>query len=256
MRAFSLVLLMAALAVLPAVGAHAEEPPSLAGTWARYVVSTATAVVPIVGTVTNASQALVLLRLTQSGVNLELKETVCAVRVASSSTLVKTVLPKAFARAVSNNDRTARLFQDAAGHWTYHEPTHKAVWGAKLVKSDTDALPTDVHDARVFDGDGDGKPGLTIRLVGALDGEMYVVQRGTSEFTSHLQSGPKVDRIDGQLVWSNEQKVLSATSILLKSPPKASQHPDPKKSYFRSVRVPAGTTCAALLKQPPKFAAQ
>ena len=46
---------------------------------------------------------------------------------------------------------------------------------------------------------------------------------------------------------------LAATSIFLKSPPKHQTHPDANRSYYRSVRVPNGTTCAQLIKHPPKF---
>ena len=51
------------------------------------------------------------------------------------------------------------------------------VQGAHLVMPNSEALPADAADPRVFDQDQDGLPGVTVLIEGILDGSVQVVQR-------------------------------------------------------------------------------
>ena len=97
----------------------------------------------------------------------------------------------------------------------------------------------------MFDQDGDGQPGITVRVrvLGLISGEVYVVQR-----LSKLLDGQVLapDLIRGLLTWTNEQVTLGASNPFLNAGGEAHVDPVRERSYFVAIRVPAGTTCANL----------
>jgi hypothetical protein len=122
------------------------------------------------------------------------------------------------------------------------------VSGVKLKNPLTDKLPDDEDDPRILDADRDGHPGLTVQVRGLIDGDLYVVQRDTSEMTGELSADQT--RISGTMRWRVQQAVLDATSVFLTGdPPDSKQHRDPKRSTFQMARVAPGASCAALIAQ-------
>jgi hypothetical protein len=112
------------------------------------------------------------------------------------------------------------------------------VVGAKLRRSN-DPLPSDPDDPRVFDQDGDGNPGVTIRVEGIVSGDMYIVQRSWTRLEGALLGDGS---FGGRLFFGNAQVVLDSTSPFLGDPP--SSRPLPNLSWFRIARLPEDADCA------------
>jgi hypothetical protein len=241
------VLLSAAMA-LPAF-AVAEEGeralPELGGRWAQLQVTTLQIEVPVLGEVVTTTKALLLFDLRQERERLHWKETVCQIDVDDGTPLVKTVLPPAFARAVSGVRRSARIIRDEAGY-RLHQAKQFVVQGARLGDVRGEPLPTGVDDERLSDGDEDGKPGLTVVVKGIVSGEMYVVQRDWTSLSGPIAAS---GFLDGLITWGLERHILAATDSALSRITRIQPHPDSRLSYFRSTRVAAGTGCEELLAQ-------
>jgi hypothetical protein len=229
--------------VITAAAPVAPVRPDITGRWAQLQRTTALADVRFVGDVVTTTTALLLVDIRDAGEGqLVLRETVCAIDITSTADSVTMRIPPAFQHAVSGRERPVRLEQDGPG-WRYVQPTKTEVSGAKLKDPARDKLPKDEDDPRVFDMDRDGKPGLTVQVRGLINGDIYVVQRDTSELTGALEVGNQ--RIRGLITWRAEQTVLDATSIFLSGdPPASSQHPDKRRSSFQMVRVQPGASCA------------
>ncbi|QDG54143.1 hypothetical protein FIV42_26395 [Persicimonas caeni] len=136
-------------------------------------------------------------------------------------------------------------------------PDVEGVWAQKLVTTavskvlganldaEADKLPRKKSDPRVIDGDKDGHPGMTVRVSGLIDGELYLLQKSWDRLWGKMLGD---GRIVGRIKWRTEQVVLDSTSRLLGDPPESKPHPDPKQSYFRMKRVTAQTSCADIVK--------
>lgn len=246
-----LALTCAALLASPAVFADdaanvapVRDLPNLAGKWARLQVTTAVSDVPVVGDVSSETVGIVLLSVRQEGDRLELKEQICALKNESLGGAVEARFPVSFLEALSGNVKTARLVRQGDAI-RYLEDEDTRVHGARLEDPLTDDLPQSQGDPRVRDADGDGEPGMTVRVDGIVDGEIYVVQRTSAEFHGELLS-PK--KISGAISWRSEQSVVGASSSFLESNPDARPHPDPDKSFFRMRRVPSSATCPQVVR--------
>lgn len=239
------------LILLTAATAHAEEPsaapPTLTGRWAQLQQTTAVSKVTFIGEVTTTSTSLLLVDIREQGAGLVLRETVCAIHIVSTEDSVTMRIPPAFQRAVSGRERPVKLEPTGRG-WRYLQPTQTEVSGARLKNPQADKLPDDEDDPRVLDPDRDGHPGLTVQVRGLIDGDIYVVQRDTSELSGELSADQT--RIRGTMRWRVQQAVLDATSVFLSGdPPDSKQHPDPRRSTFQMTRVAPGASCAALIAQ-------
>ncbi|MEM1349970.1 MAG: hypothetical protein AAGI01_15525 [Myxococcota bacterium] len=231
-----------ALLAAPALGAADPGAPDLSGRWAQLQVTTSVADLPIIGDVTSTTTSVLVLDVTQSGSTLVLTEQVCSIDLSSTSKRVRTLFPKAFTRAVSGRVKRAHLTRDGSTI-RFTQKRDYAFLGAKLKRSGS--LPDEPDDPRVFDQDGDGHPGVTVRIRGAVDGDIYVVQRSWDEMYGELLDE---DHFDGHVKWKTEQSVLGATSIFLKSSPDSRAHASPARNYFRTTRLPQGKGCAHALK--------
>lgn len=221
--------------------APADGP--LVGRWAQLQVQSALTEVPFVGETTATTTTHLVLDVAMApGGGYAVTQTVCDVALDSGTELVRTVLPDAAVAAIPPATRGASLSPTNAVSVSYLAE----VWGAVLGDLNSDALPTSPTDPRVVDHEADGKPGMTVRVAGLLDGEVYVVQRGATTLEG-LYDG--ADRFDGLVTWSQEQSILGADNPLLESPLETRVDPDANASYFRTTRVPGGTDCAAILAQ-------
>ena len=226
--------------------AKAEEPqaqwPSLSGLWAFIQVTGAISDAPVIGKVSTKTQALGIIDVSQDKAQLRLSETMCELSTSSPTPLVRTVYPQAFLNALSGNIRRAQLIREEnrtrfiqAQAWDAH--------GTRLTNISTDPLPTLEKDPRVIDEDEDGFPGLTVHITGLVGGKVRVVTKGWTALEGELISN---NRIEGYVRWFTEQRILSATNSLLKSPPRTSPDKDPTQSWFRMIRPSSDTTCRDL----------
>jgi len=221
------------------------EQARLEGTWAREVTQTAFTTLPVVGETTTRTTTLNLLavRATVEGdvASLVATTTVCDLDIDNGTDLVQTVVPDALLASLAVLDVPATVSATAEG-LAFEQPRFVELRGVRLTNPDTDPLPTDAALPAVFDQDGDGHPGVTMRIAGLVDGEVYVIQRRTSAL-----SGAFVDteRIAGRVEWTDEQVVLGADNPLLESE-RTSRPAPPDDSTFVMQRVPDGTTCETL----------
>jgi hypothetical protein len=122
----------------------------------------------------------------------------------------------------------------------YDVSTFEEVWAVHLPDNATSPLPATKDSPEVYDMDGDGKPGFTVKTSGLVDGELYVVQRKTLTYSGVVRSK---DESFGLVKHHKESVVLDATNSLLKSSVDRKQHPDPKRSWFQEKRIAADATC-------------
>src|SRR5690606_41322611 len=117
------------------------------------------------------------------------------------------------------------------GGLPHAEPT--VVLRATSTNTGSDPLPTAGNDRSVTDDDDDGKPAVTVQLSGIVNGQIYLVQRRTSRLDRHATEGG----FHGRIRFTNEQKILDATSKTLRRDPRAK--PDLKRRELLLHRVNA-----------------
>jgi hypothetical protein len=215
---------------------QAESP--LSGTYIFIQRTTSITKIPVVSDVVATTRAVSIQTLHFDGTWLRGKGDLCSLDIESSSNLVKTTLPPAFRRAVPPIQVDARIVSEN-GVRRFVQASQTLVLGADLTDKETDALPSELGDKRITDDDGDGKPGVTVKVSGLVDGEIYLVQRSKSQLEGHATE----DGFHGKIRFSNEQKILDATRKVLRRDPGA--QPDGNRSEFILRRVNAPIDCKA-----------
>jgi hypothetical protein len=201
---------------------------------------------PFFGTSKSASRSISLVEIRHGGGGeLIQSHSVCDFRVVDDSAMIKMIFPDKFVAALAKHTYSIQVEKDAQG-WRYRADLGIERIGYRLGPGDS-SLPTSADDPSVYDWDGDGKPGATLKLSVPLlpDGELYVVQRGHSVLDGRIiQPG----RIEGAIdVRSFEHRVLGARPGFLNKSPEI--QPDLKESRFTMTQVAAGSTCDSL--RPP-----
>jgi hypothetical protein len=112
-----------------------------------------------------------------------------------------------------------------------------------------ETLPESAEDPRVIDQDGDGEPGMTVRVEGIISGDIYVAQRNWKVFCGDLVSGDETTgsedapRIAGNIRWGMDQRVLGASSGLLNRQTDSVPHPDLARNTFEIVPIDPAWGC-------------
>lgn len=161
---------------------------------------------------------------------------------------VTTDLPESTYRAVPEST-VERVVIDDAGN--YDQTDHLQLWGLRDLPDPFEtALPKDKEEAaeephadRIYDMDEDGEPGVTSIVSGAVNGEVYVIQRKTVT-TSGVVLGP--DESIGLAVNTNELVQLGNTDPIIfdrQSEGSSGPHPDPKRSWFQEKRIADDSDC-------------
>jgi len=244
-----LTLVVVALFAAAGLGtaAPADEAPlaSLAGTWAEVEVYSELVAFPIVGEIRNTNTATLRVEIEQVGNSLTLHDRYCAIRVLSATPLASTEIPEAFLNFLVKGPATAVLEPSPSGV-RFVRTWQARTSGVHLERPDDEPLPTNAADPRVIDEDGDGHPGVTVRLrvLGVIEGEVYLVQRVRYRLVGTLVSP---DRIEGVLEWQSERVVLGASSPLLLGNWNGTPDPDPRKSTFVLRRIDPGCGCDAIM---------
>lgn len=217
-----------------------EEAMDFSGRWVMVQKTVTVADVPVVGEIRSTTRAVVLYTLDHQGDKLRGAGELCELDIDSGSTMIRTVLPDAFKRSLATPKLDAVLKQEGPQLRLRQGRTWSVV-GAKLEDPSREALPTSASDARVYDQDKDGKPGVTVRVEGIVSGEIYVVQRSWSELEAVMRED---DLFKGYVRFNQEQVILDATKKMLKKPPNS--RPDLNRSVFQLKRVDSDATCASI----------
>lgn len=204
------------------------ENPSqdLSGRWMLLEVASTEADLVVLGAVHSELQVALLLDLQHEGSRLHGHGRVCMFRLHSPTSLVRVEFPRAFRDALSQPILDAELLTKGNTTFFRQSPLF-LVMGASLQRPQGDPLPMHQLDPRVVDADRDGKPGVTVRVHGLINGEIYLVQRTWSALRGR---SVHAERFEGHLVHGKEEVVLGAThQILSVFPP---TRPNPEKSFF------------------------
>jgi len=198
----------------PAPDAAPAPGAALSGVWGMRLQTTALTEIPFVGQSVDVQVALVRVTFEGDAPDTRASLTTCSVHINSSQAAVRQILPEAF---VASLGVAVRPFEYDPVSGRFEAPRFVEVRGARLDAPETDALPTSAEDPRIFDQDADGKPGMTVRVQGLIDGEVYVVQRGANAFSGARVEGDAdaPTRFEGGVVWQSEQTVVGADNRVL-----------------------------------------
>jgi hypothetical protein len=224
------------LAFLPGFSAAQDDSVLPSGTYRLEMIMSTVSHLPFLGSSKSASKSVSVVEVRREGSDLIQSHQVCDFRVLEDSAMIKMVF--------SDNTYPIQMEKDAQG-WRYRADLGMERIGYRADSLDG-KLPTKIDDPAVYDWDGDGHPGATLRLAVPLlpDGELYVVQRGQSFLNGRVVAPGRID--GGIEVRSFEHRVLGAKPSFLNRSPEI--EPDPKGSRFSISPVPAGTTCESLRK--------
>jgi hypothetical protein len=196
----------------------------------------------------NRIVSVLLLDQTQTGTDLAVTGQYCDHYTEDPDSVVHAIIPAEYKASLKPISRTG-TFAESGGSLRYTLPAYHEVAGATLTDVASEDLPVDPADPRVIDEDGDGNPGVTIRLTGLVDGEVYVVERKSTALDGVAIAA---DRLEGLIAFTSEQSVVASDPASLKTTTDNTQtfaDMEVCNSYFRMVRVPAGTDCAAVNAQ-------
>jgi hypothetical protein len=136
--------------------------------------------------------------------------------------------------------------EEVDGVLTIHRPATPTPVGVRLANPAEDPLPTDPADPRVVDDDGDGNPGITVRIkvTEDLQGELYIARREIFAYDAALVSP---DRLEGTVTDRSEQLVIGASNpIFATSKAQWVQLADLSQSPIVLVRVDETWDCDRL----------
>ena len=215
--------------------------PQMAGQWVMELVSLSDTPVPIVDKVTAKTFTLVLVDVEQKENHLMLKETVCRLDTQLEMSVVQMTPSKHFTRALSGKKRKAHLVHGAEGGFELIINPRTIVHSARLEEPATEPLPTTPDDPRVYDADGDGHPGMTMRFSGLIIGEAYLVQRTQSHMRGQFISP---EHIKGPMTWRTEQSIVDVSNPFLQFAPKPKAGEGRSDSFFVMRKSATKKTCA------------
>ncbi len=185
--------------------------------------------------------------LTESGTDLIAQESFCFSEHRTDQPIT-TEVSDTFTQAIRPVPIATTLTIDSTGRASLDRPETPTPLGIELADPAVDPLPTDPNDPRIIDADGDGKPGVTVRIIVTpeLSGELYLARR--ERFAYSVTEQP-----DGSLVGSvrdkSEQLVIGASNEIFLTKAQWVQHPDPAKSPIVLKPVERNWDCAKLRAQ-------
>jgi hypothetical protein len=209
--------------------ARGVSDTQLDGHWAKVTRLESITDMPIFGDIKQKTEVVSLLEMkTSEDGELRYRERTCKLTSKTFGGMVKTSYPPAFLRMLERG------------------------WTPAFVEEDGDRLtfiqekkPRDYgKDGR--DQDGDGNPGVTIRVSGIIGGEIYAAIR---EWSTSLGRMTDENTIEGRVEWDVGLRVLGGSSKRLSSQPDTRRNDDPDAHTFVMRRVRANADCRRLLDQ-------
>jgi hypothetical protein len=220
-----------------------DPAPDLTGRWAaRTVMSLYVPQTGLTSAFYTKTVSLLLADVTATGTDIALHAAYCDQSSQDTGSMAHVVIPKTYSQSLKPMDRTGSFAPGSDWVPIFSLPTDVVVVGATLEDPMNDPMPTEASDPRVVDQDNDDHPGITIKLSGTVNGDLYVVQRQVSEFTGVAVSD---DRVEGHYGFTSEQIILESNPASLKAVAKNTAVVDPNvcASSFTMVRLAATATC-------------
>lgn len=234
MHAVALLLASALVDVMPA---EAPEDASLAGRYGLVLDVGARVDLPGVGPLDAQYQSLLLVDVERRADGRVVhRHRTCDVVIKEDMPLIEAVVPPAALQSLRARTDPVTLGPQGA---------YRADLGRRDIGfvSSTDRMPKHRDDPAVLDPDGDGEPGVTLKLnlpVGGID--VHFVQRDHAVLVGRVLSP---DLVEGSIdVRALEQNVLSTSPSL--PDPQVVIVPKRDQATFKLFRVDAGADCRAL----------
>lgn len=186
----------------------------------------------------------------QTGEQVWYTETICGLKTEKVFG-TRTEYPQAFLDAVPVRERRATVSGEGRGALFMTEPYAQTL-GVELAAPLTDALPAEVDDARLRDADGDGQPGVSIRISHPMvgTGEVYVAQRSVARLEGYQEER---GRIRGVIYTRADTLRLGASRWWLMADTPQRPHPDPKESPFVLVPADHDLDCGRLMAELDRY---
>lgn len=236
------VLLLSSVIFLTGHSAAQADNPLPPGMYRLEMILASIARLPVFGLSKSASRSVSLIEVRSDPTGLLQRHEVCDFHVLQDSAMIKMVFPDKFVAALAKHSYPIQVEKDAEG-WRYRADLGIERIGYKPTPSES-GLPTKLDDASVYDWDGDGQPGATLKISVPLlpDGELYVVQQGQSILNGRIT---RRGRVEGSIeVRSFEHRVLGAWPRFLNRSPEIV--PDPHGSRFTMIAIPQDSVCETL----------
>jgi len=219
-----------------------ELAPLLEGTFAFKKWVTTLQEVPLMGSSENVTTGWGYSEITFDGTDLWLTEHGCHVE-ATGMDAVSTEIPDVVPQSMEPIALKLVVWKDGETvHW--ERPEAAMLVGVTLDNPLLDALPADPSDSRIFDQDGDGNPGVTVKVAGFISGDIYVIQRAINTYYGTLDSEGS---LRGHVTERGDQKTLGATNSMLEQDIPNEPINDPEKNQVELIPVDAGMNCETLL---------
>ncbi len=239
---------LGSIAKLQALPGSAVDDDLASKVMGTYAVRTRLATIqklPILGNTSSLSSTYSLASIVRSGEGLAITERACHIDITSSSPVLQTV-PDALTQSIEVQTAPFRIWQEANTVAFAKDPVAVAL-GAKLIDAEKEALPTTIDDARVWDQDADGHPGVTVKVSGKLvTGEIYLVQRLKNSWNGSLDASGV---LSGLYKDQGEQSIIDASSAILKGKVAITVDPDASKSNVLFARLKGDYDCEKLLAE-------
>lgn len=171
-----------------------------------------------------------LIDIEQRGQALRETRTICSLDLSPVLGLGVTVPPAAF-QSVEYAEVDLGFFSALGEGGGYSSSLELALWGVRLEDPFFEELPRDKDDARIFDADEDGAPGVTF-VVGDDVCERHTIQRQLIHYTGSFTAP---NRIDGSSTNLTETLVIGGTSPICKTSPAVKSNDS--FNHFIMVRV-------------------
>ena len=166
----------------------------------------------------------------------------CKITLAGGNSFVTTTVPDKVPQSTPSSTQPIKVCENgSAVSWQRDQAT--VIVSCNLTDPLKDALPTTDTDPRVTDQDADGKLGVTIKISGFVNGDVYTVQRQRFTYTSTAL--PAAGKASGATVDRSEQNTIGATNPTLKT--KVPIAPDDANSSFRLTKLSGQMTCAQVI---------
>ena len=214
-----------------------EVAPLIEGTYAYKRTITTAQEIPMMGRSETVNTSWGYTSITAYDGQIWFTEYGCHVETAGSNA-VEVEIPDIIAQTIEPEAVPMRVWQE--GETIYWErPETVTLLGVRLDDPLRDELPDSSSDSRVFDQDGDGNPGITVKIGGFISGDIYVVQRTINTYTGTLSGVNLVGSIEEY----GEQKVLGSTNAMLEQDVPSEAINDPAVNRINMVPVDATVTC-------------
>ncbi len=231
-------------------GGQDYSPETLSGLWATKYASAYTVVLPVF----NQKVQMILTAVTRNQAevvdrDMSFTEEVCDFSISIVEDIdFHVTFPQDSVDAIPTEQRRG-VFDELAAGSAFTVDQTLDIYGLAADSLDDpihDPLPTEDDDPAVVDFESDGNPGVTARISGIVQGEVYVLFRLLRDTLGQVVS----DRlIEGQVDGTVEMVTIGSNSPVLFLQLDLKPHPLPELNRFEFIRLNEDLDCPTLVER-------